>query len=536
MSRAEDLRREGFRPIRPGSGAEFLPQIAREFGYQVVDQDGKLWIRKAYRKRGAIAPLPILAGPTIRRADVRDDSTYDFISVYQKSGYSAHQNRMDATLESLVRTVTASLKLEAPHQKFSLLTRPLAFCPTPLLREVLQNHILPSFFSEDSDGVVQVFLLNDEFEKSFSFLRAGYALDHYSQSELKGSQEVGFATLKAWEQGHLQDYVDPLLSILQVCMYPYIPLFSSGPLGASFIFLFSEHHRHEIGVFPTGWLQWARSDAGFAREDVDAIKGLSDSGSEEWQRLSHRRYRMDRPLDPSEFKTMLEWAIAQMGSLIREVVDPANCESRDAYIDFTFAYEHNLSMIRVFRRTLLALSTEEPPSGKFIAFEVADLLDRLASAHGKRPDAETFKLLFNPTDGPNLLKKCIAALPESPRSFVSRLTDLLYEDLQRTISASIWIQGKLDGRGVRVKTTDLATERGEGIGEYVGNLMRTLRNTHHGYFTRLDKAGRPSRYLALTTGDTPGSMSLLPFIWVIAVLADPKEIIGWNPLPVNAYE
>ena len=66
--------------------------------------------------------------------------------------------------------------------------------------------------------------------------------------------------------------------------------------------------------------------------------------------------------------------------------------------------------------------------------------------------------------------------------------------------------------------------------------MRALRNTHHGYLTRGDLRNRPSRYLSITTGNTPNSLSALPGYWALALLGNPSSFIGLPMLPIGEYE
>jgi hypothetical protein len=46
-----------------------------------------------------------------------------------------------------------------------------------------------------------------------------------------------------------------------------------------------------------------------------------------------------------------------------------------------------------------------------------------------------------------------------------------------------------------------------------------------------DKSNRPSRYLALITGDTPDSMAYLGVLWALALVANPEDMLGlkWHP-------
>lgn len=536
MATPEELRQRGFRPVRPGPGRELIRQRSEGYGYEAEAVGTALWLRKRYRKRGVVVPSPITLGPTIRGANLGGDESYDFLHRYRQTSYSRAQRRLQVSKDQLVDMVRSAQEEPEPYRHFDSLTKAAALAPPELLEEVLKECVLPAFFTLDPHGAVQILLLDDGLERDFGLLRGTYALQHYTLAEVRTSDR-GIATLRDWETGQPINYVDALLSVLQVATYPYVPMFHGGPVGLWFVFLLSTPERHEPGPFPRSWLHWARSEAGFAQERVDGVRALGDADSMEYRQLSHRRYCFEAPVAGEIFHELLMWAVDRLGVMVREVADPANFEDHEGYVDFTFALEHNLSLLRILKRVLWALSTEEPPAGKFYAFEVADLLDRLARAFGKtKNDGELFKLLFNPIEGRRWIEEILEGVPGNSRGMLQGLARRLYADLKGTVLASIWVPDKRRTESIRVRTADLTDEREESEGEFVGNLVRALRNTHHGYFTRLDQSARPSLYLVLSTGDIPDSVSTLPLIWLVAFLANPERTVGWRPLGVAAYE
>jgi len=527
-----ELRRRGFRCIRPTDKAAYFSNLARQFGYSVQMENGRHWIRKHYRRRGSPVPTAVKLGPTITQADAATTSTYSFLAEHTRSTYA--QFYVDLPFDRVVRMVASARERSEAYQKYDLLTRALAFCPPQHLRVLLQEHVLPEFFREVPDGRVRVFMMNDEIESGFRVLRGGYVLDHYPMASIEASRDQGFALLENWEGGQIGDWLEPLLSILQMAAYPYIPFFHGGPLGLLLVFFFPEPYRHELKIFPASWLHAARSDALFGTE-ARTLRGLFDPASEERLGLAHRRMLTERPL-PMDFSLRLvDWAVSRISDLVREAADAANFEA-EGFIDFTFAFELSLSLIRVLKRAALALTTEEPPTGKFLAFEVADLLDALAKVFDRRQETETFKLLFNANDGRAMMRACLASAPEDIRLYLEDMAARLYEDLRETAAASVWLAGMSTPRGILVRNRDLSREALEDPASFAANLMRALRNTHHGYFTRLDRnSRRPARYLVLSTGNTPDSLSQFPFLWTVALLADPGQIIGWRTLETE-YE
>jgi hypothetical protein len=527
----EALRARGFRPIVPGEKREFFASRADAYGYEVVHTADKVWIRKMFRRRGETPLISIVRGPRITAGDRREAEMGRFLERYTQTRYAEGQRGLSERFPAYHLSGLDDDSSE-PYRAFDAVLRILSRSSPERLPAVLNEDVLPAFFGADPQGSVEVVALDESVDRDFGFLRGGYAVQHYSIAEIQQGGR-GAATLRAWDTAVPSDYLDVLLSILQVATYPHIPLFHGGPFGLQFVFLFSRPVEHVPAQFPRSWLDWARSDADFGREarNLGAVLG---SDSEEVASLEHRRYAWAAPLPRDALSELLGWLIDRLNVLLREVADPANSET-DGCIDFTFALELNLSLIRLMRRVLHGMATEEPPAGKFLAFEVADIIDQLSRQFRRTADTAVFKLLFNPIASRELIRRVLGAVPLGAREMILIALDDIYDDLQGSVIESIWVPGKVGEAGVRVKRADLQGERVEDIGEFVGTLLRVLRNTHHGYFTRGDQRARPSRYLALTNGNVPDSISSLPFFWLLALLADPGAFVGWSPLPVSAF-
>jgi hypothetical protein len=342
--------------------------------------------------------------------------------------------------------------------------------------------------------------------------------------------------MSEWDAVSPRDFVESAVSIVQASTYPYVPMFHGGPFGLWLCFLLSVPEQIQLDVFPRSWMHWTRSGGEFGTEALDGMLALREPGSELGRRLAHRRHLMARPLDVEACHSLLLWAVGRADMLLREASDPTNFE-QNGDIDFVSGFEHSLSMLRVFRRAIYILGSEEPPHGKLTVFEMADLLQELRNALTLGDREGLFKRLFNPTSGLALCETALAHLPPDVRPAFQALAATVYGELRSTAEASIWIRDKVKDGRVLVRSRNLDTENPQDLDEFVGTLMRALRNTHHGYFSKLDRgANRPSRYLAMSTGNVPDSLSSLALIWALCVLADAEAITGWKPLSVGTFE
>ncbi|MBD3676520.1 MAG: hypothetical protein HUJ26_23665, partial [Planctomycetaceae bacterium] len=205
--------------------------------------------------------------------------------------------------------------------------------------------------------------------------------------------------------------------------------------------------------------------------------------------------------------------------------------------DPVFAFEHLLSIERVVRRLVCLAKSRDMGVAKTTAYEVCDILSSLKNRFKNGPpsqEAELFKEFWNPKLGAEMISESLKGIPGVGDS-LAKMSNDCYDELRKVVIESVWYKQKVTNTGVLVKKKNLIDEVEESQDVFVANVMRALRNGHHGYFTEGEKQKRPSRYLSLVTGETPDSMIQLPMLWFLAYLADPK-ILDWEPLQIGGYE
>jgi hypothetical protein len=128
-------------------------------------------------------------------------------------------------------------------------------------------------------------------------------------------------------------------------------------------------------------------------------------------------------------------------------------------------------------------------------------------------------------------------LPPPFSQYFQQVIDGLYSHLESTVIDSMYVGSKVAPTGGILVENRLGTgDVEETRAEFTANVVRALRNAHHGYFTELDRSRRPSRYLALVTGDLPETFSYLGVLFGIGMLADPEAMIRWRTIPVGLYD
>jgi len=233
-----------------------------------------------------------------------------------------------------------------------------------------------------------------------------------------------------------------------------------------------------------------------------------------------------------------EWLIPTLDRWIFNLCDVANYTVDNnplSEIDGLSAYEHFMTVERLVARIVDVATSTEVGQAKTVVFEIADLVAQLQERFLGPPTAGArFKDLFNPDVAIPLFSPALKQIPGVGQELATQL-EQTYSELQKFVITSVWIKGKVTQNGVLVKDSKLASENEESFGAFTGNVLRALRNGHHGYFTdQDDKQKRPSRYLALVTGEVPDSLVVLPALWFFAYLVDPR-LFGWSPMSIGGY-
>jgi hypothetical protein len=90
------------------------------------------------------------------------------------------------------------------------------------------------------------------------------------------------------------------------------------------------------------------------------------------------------------------------------------------------------------------------------------------------------------------------------------------ERLVAGVVSSAVASSRFTGNGVLIRNKKLDQEVVEPIESFVANIVRALRNAHHGYLTANGPANRPARYLSLVSEHLPEGASILASFWVWA--------------------
>ncbi len=521
-------------------GGEDSRQVAQVLcqnqAYEIASND---WVRRAGRRKYSIPLWLMDTVAVLDKNNFADESSLRFVDDYLGSRYPDRKQRLvDAEYQDFVKLTKDAEQADRRWYGVSNLSKAIFGSGPRQLAPLLRDHVLPWFFRTYPDGKVVGISIEHDYFWVRSLLKRLYAVALTPLADLKNEGVNHFHTLEDWQSSSAIDFPSLIIDFFSYLFYPNVWAFQTGKLGLKLVFIFDKAEQHNLPVFPADWLAIPRSRSGFGGEHFDVREVLADKHGPDSLRAGHRRYLHAKEFSAAEMLDLLKWFVSKGNRLYYELTDVAN--STDDFdpekpIDPVLAFEHQLTIDRLIRLTLGVMSVNEVSSAKGGVFEVADLYDAMSELFAKTRKTEFYKRLFNTNVGTNLVSSEFTTLPAPFDAYFRDLTTAIYGELETKIMDSIWLKSKVTPVGVLVRNAALTADNIEPNHKFVANVMRALRNAHHGYFTSPDGSKRSSRYLYPITGNVPDSITTLPALWLIAYLANPS-FAGWKHLQVSHYD
>jgi hypothetical protein len=526
----------GFRKLGPTQwrneeGTRIFSDVMQKIGLSdIMKADVERWIRDKARQKGVAQPTLLNYATTFDQYNYTEESLYEFVRRWVSTPYAARQKRVVANPETLI-PITPDITGQQERWKAAhALSLATSLSDPAEFYKLLRYHVFPNFFKAYPSGRVVAYIINYEFENRYAIVRGGYATSLNNYTDL--DPDRGFEALNNWQT--IDTFTQPrtLGSLLGFAFYPYIHVFSTGPFGLRLFFLFDPPEKYEP-TFPSSWLSIAQSHWNFGDEHRDHLAVLAGKDTTIRDHAVHKRFQHSVCFSSVDIERFLKWAIDRYNDLTIHLADPCEFLDKNRCIDFVTTYEYELSVDRILRKAISCIVSEETAVRKAASMEIADLLETLRCIWEPSSGGSNFyKKLFHPIEGRALVKRCLVSLPQPFHSYFDVTVDALYDDLAKTIRESVWVTTKATKNGFLVKKKDLTSEVEENTADFTANVFRALRNAHHGYLTRADPDKyRPSRYLALVNGNTPDSLAYLGYLWALAMIASPKEMLSWDWVP-----
>ncbi|HVC61872.1 MAG TPA: hypothetical protein VND19_16100 [Acetobacteraceae bacterium] len=406
-------------------------------------------------------------------------------------------------------------------------------CGNKELAAFLRNDVAPAFFHAFPAGRIVFLSTSYEFERRQGAVRGGYTLAQYG-TWVPG-QVPELSALADWQMLSPFIQLRTILDLGVLALYPMVPYFSATRMGFVVVFVPGELVEQKQPDFPASWLDVYRSRWDFTKGRTSTASlnvraaGLSQPYS------VHRRFLQVGGYAADDVVNWVLWLVAQSNELLLSSTDPTSFQ-RNGIVDFVTCFEHGLSIDRLLRKSASAQASVELAVIKYATFEVADIVDELCQYWTGSQQTERFKALFNPSQGLPRLSAALSTAPSTTRGILLDGVTSVYASLRATVLDSVFVTAKRTSTGgILVRDKTLTTERNENGDEFTANVVRALRNTHHGYMTLQDTQNRPSRYLALVTGNLPDTIAYIGVLSGLALLGDSHEMVGKPKYPIAAY-
>jgi hypothetical protein len=483
--------------------------VAARSGYNIKDDSSGRWLENSL----TVKPYEYVRITPSNISDVRP-----FIDAYTKEVNIAGGINYNKCLDLLAK-ITKGVSPE----NVEYFKRGIVFCPQNKLKELFEQGVAPLFFGVFPGGEIYLIRSSGAYHYRIAFIRFLYTLSLYPEilNYKIGTDFEGFRTLVHWNNLDPRNYPLIILTIMQYLFYPYLTGFSAlhgTNLDISFVF---PQTIKEEKLFPSYWIDFMKSKINFAKE--------ARENNKVHERSVYGKYYFEEPSSFDDSKALIEWAIKSLNNLATRLYDVTRflSDSDDEVIDPIYAYEYSQTIMHIFRDAASIITSDMSYQNKSVTFRIADLLSRLAKIGTlKKNEGDYFKELFRSDKGKFLVKDILTNADVQVIKDISQVVETIYENLKKSILDSIWVPDKRRASGISVKGKDLAKECIETEDEFLGNVIRALRNTHHGYFTRGDPKTKPSRYLSIINGNTSDDFPTLAIAWILALLASPERFVG----------
>jgi hypothetical protein len=493
-----------------------LASISQQFGYTAVEKENAVWVSNSLQE-------PAFQSVRITSNNIADASL--ILDAYEKEYSSTPEIVIsyDRCLKLLSNIAT-----EISPDNVEFFQRGITFCARLKLTKLFQEAVAPIFFGTFAGGEIFIIKTTFAYLKRAGFNRALYALSHYPDSILS-RETKGFDSLRNWNSIEADEFLSIILQITLHLFFPYVSGFTTGHgIGLRFVFLPTKAFEYTRPFFPADWMDFMRADTELAEERGAPLEE-PDNMFKKPSRSIYGKYAFE--IAPS-FKVtteLVDWAIESANTTISRLYDVTNfvAGTSNQTIDPIYAQEYSHSFMHVLRDAASIISEDSRYRNKATTFRIADILSAIAEQGSLRKGQdEFFRDLFSCAAGKPTIKQILYRTGITAIKDFADVTDKIYENLKNTLLESVWIPGKRQLGGISVRRASLSSEEIVGEDEFCGLVLRALRNTQHGYFTRGDRYSRPSRFLSLIDGNTPDDFPTLAIAWILALLVSPTDFVG----------
>lgn len=419
-----------------------------------------------------------------------------------------------------------SLDTGYTHKEIDSFKKGIFYCKKDYLEDLLKVAFEDIFFNKFPNGKIISVRLDSLYYRRCAMIRGLYSLENYPDIKDRISDFNGFETLRHWLFIESHESFGSILQLAEYFFFPFVTAFHCNyRIGLTFIFVPDAVLEHRVGTYPRDVLDYIRTGSDFGKEKID---GLNIENKH-----VYAKYCFDSSPLFSEYYEFIIWAINRANQFIKNYLNITNYVDKHDHskIDPIYALEYNLSILHLIKIGLSVLSSSSSYFNKNMTFQSADILNDISNytslgIPGTPRNYEIFKRLFNKDEILPIISSIINSCSFSYKNQLNTVVENIYEELNKTIKDSVWLDYKVSGNDITVLNRDMTGDNIESLSIFTSNVIRALRNTHHGYLTRNDQGKRPARYLSMINGNIPDVFGSLTLVWLVCLIQDRDTFIG----------
>ena len=398
------------------------------------------------------------------------------------------------------------------------------------LREAfLRDFYFPWFFGLFPAGKILALKFNSSYVRRVALLRWGNLLSIYDASELDHLKNMPVGRIQMMSELHQTGTINakPHFLAISNLFYPYAHSFVLGGNGYLFVLFTNETSIIDRGPYPQTMMDIHRTHGLMMGQAPDLTR--KPTAEEGWL----GRYVPSRHFSADELLVLFRHFISRFNHTLRLRIDVTNYRDGDD-IDFISAFEEYFTFDRLTLELNYCQTAVDGFTARASSFAVLDKMQELISI----PTVSREKL-FHYFVGKAFAQQLVLFLQKYPvpfSAFFADECDRIYDRLHQTVlgEGGLWMKYRRQEDGIHTREWDKTSKTfidhlpPYTEDEFVGEVVRAIRNTHHGYISDNDKRRRFAVFVSMHTGQLADEFTAIPELIWLSVIQNPESTILTN--------
>lgn len=421
-----------------------------------------------------------------------------------------------------------TLQAKEPNKQVYLSSLALLGVHSSLRESFLRDFYFPWFFRLFPNGKILALKFNSNYEGRLALLRWGNLLSIYDAGEVQKLKNLLPERIQMMADLHPTGTINakPFFLAVSNLFYPYAHSIVVGGVGHIFILLTGETSILDRGSYPHTRMDLHKAHNLMQGNEPD-MSALSDT-KQAWL----GRYIPSRQFSVDDLLFLFRHFVARFNHLLRLRIDITNYRNGPD-IDFIAAFEEYFTFDRITLELNYCQTATDGFSARASSFAVLDKLSELVAITGISQAEARFRYFVGRTFANTILSPNLTQYPSPFSTFLPSECDRIYDELYRRVlgSEGLWMTYRRQAAGIQTRLWDKSSRSFiesaslKTDDEFVGEIVRAIRNTHHGYVSDNDSRRRFAVFVSMHTGQLPDDFTAIPQLIWLAVLQNPESTI-----------